>query len=406
MHLMKLAGIALAAALFTGAASAQTVLRSSDTHPDGYPTVEAVKYFGELVKERTGGRYAVEVYHSAQLGEEKDTIEQVRSGVIDLNRVSLAPFNGLIPETTVPSLPYLFRSEDHMHKVMDGAVGDQIAAAFEPAGLVLLAFYDGGARSFYNSKKPINSKEDLAGMKFRVIQSDIFVDMVTALGANATPMPYGEVYSAIETGVIDGAENNFPSYDTAKHAEVAKYYALDEHTMVPEAFVMAKSSWDKLTPEDQAIFKQAAKDSVGKQRELWTAKVKEFPRQGRGRRFADHDTGQAAFHRCNGPGLRKARQGREAQGHGRCRPGRSVNASWRRALRAPPFPNDLCGISGRDRNDGQPRTGLFAAEADALHVGAQHRLALAGRNGPRADDRIRRLAGVRPVCAEPLSELD
>jgi len=276
LHFSRLTGAALlAAALMAGTASAQTVLRSSDTHPDGYPTVEAVKYFGELVKERTAGRYAVELYHSAQLGEEKDTIEQVRAGVIDLNRISMAPFNGLIPETTVPSLPYIFRSEDHMHKVMDGAVGGQIAAAFDQVGLVLLAFYDGGARSFYNSKKPINSLADLAGMKFRVIQSDIFVDMVAALGANATPMPYGEVYSAIETGVIDGAENNFPSYDTAKHAEVAKFYSLDEHTMVPEAFVMAKSSWDKLTPEDQAIFKAAAKDSVAKQRELWTAKVKE-----------------------------------------------------------------------------------------------------------------------------------
>ncbi|TIM36674.1 MAG: TRAP transporter substrate-binding protein [Mesorhizobium sp.] len=276
LHFSRLAGVTLlAAALMAGTASAQTVLRSSDTHPDGYPTVEAVKYFGELVKERTAGRYSVDVYHSAQLGEEKDTIEQVRSGVIDLNRVSMAPFNGLIPETTVPSLPYIFRSEDHMHKVMDGPVGDQIAAAFEQVGLVLLAFYDGGARSFYNSKKPINTVADMAGLKFRVIQSDIFVDMVAALGANATPMPYGEVYSAIETGVIDGAENNFPSYDTAKHAEVAKYYSLDEHTMVPEAFVMAKSSWDKLTPEDQAIFKAAAKKSVAKQRELWAAKVKE-----------------------------------------------------------------------------------------------------------------------------------
>ena len=276
LHFSRLTGVALlAAALMAGTASAQTVLRSSDTHPDGYPTVEAVKYFGELVKERTAGRYAVELYHSAQLGEEKDTIEQVRAGVIDLNRISMAPFNGLIPETTVPSLPYIFRSEDHMHKVMDGAVGDQIAAAFDQVGLVLLAFYDGGARSFYNSKKPINSLADLAGMKFRVIQSDIFVDMVAALGANATPMPYGEVYSAIETGVIDGAENNFPSYDTAKHAEVAKFYSLDEHTLVPEAFVMAKSSWDKLTPEDQAIFKAAAKESVARQRELWTAKVKE-----------------------------------------------------------------------------------------------------------------------------------
>ncbi|RWP09983.1 TRAP transporter substrate-binding protein [Mesorhizobium sp.] len=276
LHFSRLTGAALlAAALMAGTASAQTVLRSSDTHPDGYPTVEAVKYFGELVKERTAGRYAVELYHSAQLGEEKDTIEQVRTGVIDLNRISMAPFNGLIPETTVPSLPYIFRSEDHMHKVMDGAVGDQIAAAFEQVGLVLLAFYDSGARSFYNSKKPINSLADLSGMKFRVIQSDIFVDMVAALGANATPMPYGEVYSAIETGVIDGAENNFPSYDTAKHAEVAKFYSLDEHTMVPEAFVMAKSSWDKLTPEDQAIFKAVAKESVARQRELWTAKVKE-----------------------------------------------------------------------------------------------------------------------------------
>jgi tripartite ATP-independent transporter DctP family solute receptor len=275
LHISKLMGALLATSMLVGVAGAQTVLRSSDTHPDGYPTVEAVKYFGELVKERTEGRYAVEVYHSAQLGEEKDTIEQVRSGVIDLNRVSMAPFNGLVKESIVPSLPYLFRSEEHMHKVMDGEIGDQIKAAFEPYGLVALAFYDAGARSFYNTKKPINSVADMAGLKFRVIQSDIFVDMVSALGANATPMPYGEVYSGMETGVIDGAENNFPSYDTAKHFEVAKYYSLDEHTILPEVFVMAKSSWDKLTPEDQEIFRAAATESVTRQRELWQAKVEE-----------------------------------------------------------------------------------------------------------------------------------
>ncbi|MDP1731665.1 MAG: TRAP transporter substrate-binding protein [Devosia sp.] len=263
----------MAAAMMIGSASAQTVLRSSDTHPDGYPTVEAVKYFGELIKERTGGRYVVEVYHSAQLGQEADTIEQVRTGVIDLNRISMGPFNGLIPETTVPSLPYIFRSVEHARKVMTGPIGDEILAAFEPHGVIGLAFYDGGARSFYNSKKPINSAADLEGMKFRVMQSDIFVDMVGALGAAATPMPYGEVYSGIETGVIDGAENNFPSYDTAKHAEVAKYYSLDEHLIVPEVFVMSKASWDKLSPEDQAIFRQAAKDSVARQWELWDAQV-------------------------------------------------------------------------------------------------------------------------------------
>lgn len=274
LHISKLAAAATVAASFMiGAASAQTVLRSSDTHPDGYPTVEAVKYFGQLVKERTNGRYEVEMYHSAQLGQEADTIEQVRAGVIDLNRVSLGPWNGLIPETQIPSLPYIFRSVDHARKVMTGPIGDEILAAFEKHGVIGLAFYDGGARSFYNTRKPIQSLDDLRGMKFRVMQSDIFVDMVAALGASATPMPYGEVYSGLETGVIDGAENNFPSYDTAKHAEVAKHYSLDEHLIVPEVFVMSKASWDKLSAEDQAIFRQAAKDSVKKQWELWDAQV-------------------------------------------------------------------------------------------------------------------------------------
>ncbi len=269
----RAAATALALLLAAGTAGAQTVLRSSDTHPDGYPTVEAVKYFGELVKERTEGRYTVEVYHSAQLGQEADTIEQVRTGVIDLNRTSLGPWNGLIPATTVPSLPYIFRSVEHARTVMNGPIGDEILAAFEPHGVVGLAFYDGGARSFYNTKKPIAAAADLKGMKFRVMQSDIFVDMVAALGASATPMPYGEVYSGLETGVIDGAENNFPSYDTAKHAEVAKYYALDEHLIVPEVLVMSKLSFDRLSPEDQAVVRQAAKDSVARQWELWDAQV-------------------------------------------------------------------------------------------------------------------------------------
>ena len=263
--------LAMSAALST-AAFAQTVLKSSDTHPDGYPTVEAVKYMGELLKEKSGGRFAVEVYHSAQLGEEKDTIEQTRAGVIDLNRVSMGPFNGLVPETRVVSLPYIFRSVEHMHKVMDSDIGEEILAGFEPHGLIGLAYYDGGARSFYNRTRPINSIDDLQGMKFRVMQSDIFVDMVNALGANATPMPYGEVYSGIETGVIDGAENNFPSYESARHSEVAKHYSLDEHLIVPEVLVMAKSSWDKLSAEDQALVREAAKESVAKQRELWAAR--------------------------------------------------------------------------------------------------------------------------------------
>lgn len=276
LQFAKLTAAAVAvAALMAGSASAQTILRSSDTHPDGYPTVEAVKYFGQLVEERTSGRYKVEVYFGAQLGQEADTIEQVRSGVIDLNRVSMAPWNSLVPLTLIPSLPYLFRSPEHARAVMSGPIGDEIAAGFPEHGVVVLAFYDGGARSFYNNKKPINSVADLAGLKFRVIQSDVFVDMVSALGASATPMPYGEVYSAIETGVIDGAENNFPSYESAKHFEVAKNYSLDEHTIVPEVFVISKMIWDGLTAEDQEIFRQAAKESMTKQYELWDARVEQ-----------------------------------------------------------------------------------------------------------------------------------
>lgn len=256
------------------ASAADIKLRSADSHPDGYPTVEAVKAMGKILSGKTKGRISIEVFSSSQLGEEKDTIEQTQYGVIDLDRVSLGPFNNIVPETQVPSLPYIFRSVDHMHKVMDGPIGQEILDAFKSHDLVGLAFYDSGSRSFYNTKKPIKSIEDMKGMKFRVIQSDMFVDMVSALGANATPMAYGEVYSALQTGVIDGAENNWPSYDSSGHYEVAKYYTLDQHLIVPEVLVMSKKSWDKLTPEDQAAVKEAAKASVPIMRDLWVKQEK------------------------------------------------------------------------------------------------------------------------------------
>ncbi|MBL1435709.1 MAG: TRAP transporter substrate-binding protein [Rhodobacteraceae bacterium] len=252
--------------------AADLMLRASDTHPDGYPTVAAVVYMGELLEERSNGRIGIDMFHSAQLGEEKDTIEQTRLGVIDLNRVSLGPFNNLIEETKIPSLPYIFRSVAHMHTVMDGPIGDEILAAFEAHGLIGLAFYDGGSRSFYNSVRPIRSIEDLEGLKFRVMQSDLFVEMVNSLGANATPMPYGEVYSSIQTGVIDGAENNWPSFESSGHYEVAGYYTLDQHLIVPEVLVMSSAAWEKLSADDQAMVRQAARDSVPYMRELWEAR--------------------------------------------------------------------------------------------------------------------------------------
>lgn len=263
-------------AMSAGVASAcEITLRSADTHPAGYPTVEAVKKMGELVKERSNGRLCIEVFPASALGEEKDSIEQTQFGVLDMVRASFGPFNNIIPETQVVSLPYIFRSGEHMHRVMDGPVGEEIAKGFAAHDLVVLGYYDGGARSFYNSQRPVSKVADLKGMKFRVMQSDVFVDMMSALGANATPMPYGEVYSAIQTGVIDGAENNQPSYDTSGHFEVAKYYTLDEHLIMPEVLAISQKSWDKLSPEDQKIIADAGKDSVPIMRELWAAKVKE-----------------------------------------------------------------------------------------------------------------------------------
>ncbi|MBL4917167.1 TRAP transporter substrate-binding protein [Szabonella alba] len=276
MTYMKTLSAALmaSAAMATAAAACEVTLRSADTHPDGYPTIEAVKYMGELIQERTDGRICIEVFHSAQLGEERDTIEQTRFGVIDMTRVSMGPFNNLIEETKVVSLPYIFRSVAHMNTVMDGPIGEQILAAFEPHDLIGLAYYDAGARSFYNSQRPITSLADLKDMKVRVMQSDIFVDMMDALGASATPLPYGEVYSSIQTGVIDGAENNPPSFESSGHFEVAKYYTLDEHLIVPEALVMSKTSFDKLSAEDQEIVRQAAKESVPHMRALWAEREK------------------------------------------------------------------------------------------------------------------------------------
>lgn len=267
--------IAAALAAFMAGPAAAKEFKSADIHPPGYPTVAAVEYFGELLKQRSNGKYTLKIYNSGTLGEEKDTIGQTKLGALDFNRINMAPFNNIVPETAVPTLPFLFRSVDHMHKVMDGPIGEQILKSLESQGFVGLAFYDSGARSFYTVKKPVKALEDLKGMKIRVQQSDLFVGMIKALGANPTPMPYGEVYTALKTGVVDAAENNWPSFESSRHFEVAKFFTLSEHSMSPELFVMSKKVWDGLPADDQKIIKQAAKDSVPKMRELWQAREKE-----------------------------------------------------------------------------------------------------------------------------------
>ena len=248
-------------------------LRAADLHPADYPTVLAVKSMAKQLSEQTDGRIDLKMYSGAQLGTEKATLEITIFGGIDINRTSLAPMNSIAPQTGVLSLPFLFRSIEHMRNVVDGPIGDEILATLEPHGLIGLAFYDSGARSMYNTRHPIHSPADMEGMKIRVMNSDIFVDMIAALGANATPMSFGQVYESLALGTIDGAENNWPSFDSSRHFEVAKFYSVTQHVMVPEVLVMSRYRWERLSAEDQLLLRKAAKDSVPIMRRFWDARV-------------------------------------------------------------------------------------------------------------------------------------
>ncbi|MBI5275624.1 MAG: TRAP transporter substrate-binding protein [Burkholderiales bacterium] len=261
--------IALAAATAFATASQATEFRSADVHnADDYPTVAAVRYMSEQLKKASGGKHSIKVFNKGALGSEKETIDQVKIGALDLTRVNISPMNAICQKTQVPTMPFLFRSVDHMRKVLDGPVGDEILKDCEQHGFIGLAFYDSGARSIY-AKKPLKTVADLKGMKIRVQQSDLWVALVSAMGGNATPMPYGEVYTALKTGIIDAAENNIPSFDTAKHHEAVKFYSKTEHSMAPEVLVMSKLVWDKLSAADQAMIRKAARDSVAVQRKMW-----------------------------------------------------------------------------------------------------------------------------------------
>jgi tripartite ATP-independent transporter DctP family solute receptor len=261
--------LALAGAMALAVTAHATEFRSADIHPDGYPTVDAVKFMGERLKTLTNGKHTIKVFNNSALGNEKDTIEQTKIGALAMTRVNIAPMNNICPETQVPTMPFLFRSKEHMRHVLDGPVGEEILSACAPQGFIGLAYYDSGARSLYTAKKPVKSLADAKGLKIRVQQSDLWVSLLEAMGANATPMPYGEVYTALKTGLVDGAENNYPSYESSRHFEVAKYYSVTEHSMAPEMLLFSKRTWDTLGPDDQKAIRQAAKESVPYMRKLW-----------------------------------------------------------------------------------------------------------------------------------------
>ena len=246
---------------------------SADTHVLGYPTVEAVIRFGEILSERTDGRLSLKMYAAGQLGNERDTLEITTFGGLDFNRVNLAPLNSIEPLTKVAALPFLFESTDHMRRTLDGEIGEEILASLEPHGLIGLCFYDSGSRSIYNTRGPIRTPDDMRGLKLRVPGSDLYVAMVQSLGADAVPMPLDEVYQSLAQGVVDGAENNWPSFESGKHYEVARYYSLTNHLLAPEVFVMSKISWDKLSAADQTVVREAARQSVPYMRKLWDAQV-------------------------------------------------------------------------------------------------------------------------------------
>ena len=266
--------VTIVVALFLTAISTGVAARefcAADTQNEDYPTVQALRYMGRLIAENSGGRLQIRVFHSRQLGEEKETIEQTRAGAIDLNRTNVALIGTFVPAMNVLAMPFLFRSIEHLQKVLDGAIGNEILGSFEPYGFVGLTFYDSGARSIYNRVRPVRTIADLRGLRLRVQQSELMSDMIKALGAVPVELPYGQVLTGLSTGLIDSAENNWPSFVTTDHYKYAGYYTITEHTMSPEVLVISQKAWQSLSADDRRIFRDAALQSRHFMREKWKA---------------------------------------------------------------------------------------------------------------------------------------
>jgi tripartite ATP-independent transporter DctP family solute receptor len=274
-RLALLAAAALTAAAFSsgGAALAQQklVLKASDVHATGYPTVEAVENLGKKLEKATNGRLSVAMYPSMQLGGEKEAIEQAQVGAIAFARVSVGALGPVVDDLNVFNLPYVFRNTEHAQKVMDGPIGKELLDKVTNSGkgIVGLCWMDAGARSFYDTKHPIKNMADLKGLKVRVMGNPMFVDMANSMGANGIAMGYDQVFTSLQTGVIDGAENNPPSFVFDNHYQVAKFYTIDEHLIVPEMLVMSKKIFDSLSKDDQALLMKFSREAQMEERKLW-----------------------------------------------------------------------------------------------------------------------------------------
>jgi tripartite ATP-independent transporter DctP family solute receptor len=253
----------------TALAASKDVLTSADVHPKGYPTVEAVRFIGERLEKKTDGRLRLSVYASGQLGREPDTVDLARLGAIDITRVNFAALNNAFPLTQIFSLPYVFESVEHMRRAADGDVGRKVLASFANRDLIGLAIYDAGLRCFYNVRRPVRTPDDLRGLKIRVPPSDIFIQFASALESNPTPLPFGDIYSALQTHLIDGAENNWQSFHTSRHFEVAKYWSNSAHSHSPEALLMSRRTFEALSPKDRDLLLESVAESVPYMRVMW-----------------------------------------------------------------------------------------------------------------------------------------
>ncbi len=260
---------ALGAAPLLRADGGARVLTATDVHVKDYPTVEAVRWIGEQLERDTDGRLRIRMYHAGQLGRESEAIDMARFGAIDITRVYTGALNNAFPLTQALCLPYVFDSVPHLRRALDGEVGAHVLRGFEARGLVGLAIYDSGPRCFYNIKHPIVEPADLHGLKIRVPVSDIFIRMLRLFGANPTPLPLGEVFSAMETHMIDGAENNMRAFQSSRHFEAARYWSHSDHSYAPDVLLMSRRTFDTLAPRDRDRLVGLARESVQVMRGLW-----------------------------------------------------------------------------------------------------------------------------------------
>jgi tripartite ATP-independent transporter DctP family solute receptor len=297
-----------AGAVFGAAASdrrAAGVLTATDVHPKDYPTVAAVRWLGETLERETNGRLRIRLYHSGQLGRESDTLDMARYGAIDFTRVYTGALNNAFPLTKALCMPFVFDSVSHQRHVHDGAIGAAVLRGFEARGIVGLALYDSGPRCFYNTRRPLYTPADMVGLKLRVPPSDIFISLVHMLGGNPSPLPHGQIFSALETHLIDGAENNLRSFHAGRHFETARFWSQTEHSYAPDALLLSKRTFDGMRASDRALVLDAARESVQVMRKAWDDSEAEARRALVEAGVAFNPVNAASFHRAAEPLVRE-----------------------------------------------------------------------------------------------------